>query len=68
MRASDSMIIKTNDHQIQKVHMKQTAYVKTRSNNDEIQAGLIAFTRQHVDILLKREFTPKPPKIQRLYV
>lgn len=62
------MIIKTNDHQIQKVHMKQAAYVKTRSNNEEIQAGLIAFTRQHVDILLKREFTPKPPKIQRFYV
>ncbi len=38
------MIIKTNDHQIQKVHMKQTAYVKTRSNNEEVQAGLIAFT------------------------
>jgi hypothetical protein len=45
------MIIKTNDHQIQKVHMKQTAYVKTRSNNEEVQSGLIAFTRQHADIV-----------------
>ncbi len=45
------MTIKTNDHQIQKVHMKQTAYVKTRSNNEEVQAGLIAFTRQHADIV-----------------
>jgi len=24
--------------------MKQTAYVKTRSNNEEVQAALIAFT------------------------
>lgn len=30
--------------------MKQTAYVKTRSNNEEVQAGLIAFTWQHADI------------------
>ncbi|WDG10165.1 hypothetical protein PUN50_22580 [Vibrio campbellii] len=45
------MTIKTNDHQIQKVHMKQTAYVKTRSNNEEVQVGLIAFTRQHADIV-----------------
>lgn len=33
--------------------MKQIAYVKTRSNNEEVQAGLIAFTWQHADIVIE---------------